>query len=221
MPACRKLRSRRSRTTTSSCETGHAGMLPEAGSSRYASSRASSISRAMTRGSRGSRPHDRPQAQRRPRNQHGAQGTQVPARGQARPHLPRPDRAPDPQHRRARSARVPLVLMNSFATDGDTQTALHRHPDLACRCRDHVRPEQLPQAPPRRPDADQLAREPVARVGAPRARRPVHGDRDVRNARAAAEATTTATRSSPTPTISERRSTTGSSPGSPAAQTPF
>jgi len=33
--------------------------------------------------------------------------------------------------RRRAGRRVPLVLMNSFATDGDTQTALHRYPDLA------------------------------------------------------------------------------------------
>ena len=33
--------------------------------------------------------------------------------------------------RRRAGRRVPLMLMHSFATDGDTRTALHRYPDLA------------------------------------------------------------------------------------------
>ncbi|MGZ6662386.1 MAG: UTP--glucose-1-phosphate uridylyltransferase, partial [Solirubrobacteraceae bacterium] len=33
--------------------------------------------------------------------------------------------------RRRAQWRIPLVLMNSFATDGETQIALCRHPDLA------------------------------------------------------------------------------------------
>ena len=85
-------------------------------------------------------------------------------------------------------ARLPLVLMNSFATRDDSLEALEPPRELAADVPARLRPEQGAEAARRRPRAGRVARRPGARVGPPG-----HGDvytalHDLRHARRAARA---------------------------------
>ena len=77
------------------------------------------------------RPHRRHQAQRRARHEHGDGEGEVAARRQGGPHLPRHHRPQILELRSKHGARLPLVLMDSFATSEDTLAALEQHPDIA------------------------------------------------------------------------------------------
>ena len=85
-------------------------------------------------------------------------------------------------------ARLPLVLMNSFATREDSLAALRGHEGIAGRRAPGLRPEQGPQAARRRPAAGVLARRPRPGVGAARPRGRVPGAAGLRDARRAARA---------------------------------
>ncbi len=120
------------------------------------------------------------------------------------------------QLREQYSARIPLLLMNSFATRDDTLAALERYPELPVDDLplDFVQgrvPKLLADGyePASRPD------DPGARVGAARTRRRVRLAGGHRPAGHAPRTAATATCSSPTPTISAPRSTRASPVGSP------
>ena len=113
-------------------------------------------------------------------------------------------------------ARLPLVLMNSFATRDDSLAALGAAPRDRLRRARRLPPEQGPQAHRRRPGAGRVARRAGPRVGAARPRRPVHRAGHLGDARRRCSTTATATRSSRTPTTSARSSSRASSSGSRA-----
>ena len=117
----------------------------------------------------------RAQAQRRPRHEHGHDAGEVAARGQGRADVPRRDRAPGARAARARpGARLPLVLMNSFAR---TTTRWRRSRATTARVRRaaRLRAAQGAEDPRRRPAAGRVARRPGAGVVPARPRRPLHG----------------------------------------------
>ena len=66
-------------------------------------------------------------------------------------------------------ARVPLVLMNSFATRDDSLAALERHPELAADVPLDFLQNKVPKIAGRRPAAGVVAGRPGARMGAARA----------------------------------------------------
>ena len=90
--------------------------------------------------------------------------------------------------RQATGARLPLVLMNSFATRDDSLALLERHPEIAA----DVPPDFVQNKEPKllvdglRPG--RVAGRPGARVVPARARRPLHGAADLGDARRAARA---------------------------------
>ena len=116
-------------------------------------------------------------------------GPEVAARGQGRADVPRHRRAPDPRtFARRTGARLPLVLMNSFATRdavaAGARRAIPSWPSTAC-------PPDFVQSKVPKLDADDLGpvawpRRPRARVGAARPRRPVPVAAELRPARRAA-----------------------------------
>jgi len=70
------------------------------------------------------------------------------------------------EQRRRTGARLPLVLMNSFATRDASLAALERCPDLKGRRGTGLRAGQGAEAAGRRPHSGGVARRPGARVGA-------------------------------------------------------
>ncbi len=126
---------------------------------------------------RRARPRRRPQAQRRPGDEHGHDQGQVAARGQGRAErswTSSPARCSACARRTG--ARLPLVLMNSFATRDDSLAALERHPELAvATCPPDFVQNKVPKLHADGLDAGRLARRTRPRMGAARPRRPVHG----------------------------------------------
>ena len=117
-------------------------------------------------------------------------------------------------------ARVPLVLMNSFATRDDSLAALRRHPEIESDVPLDFLQNKEPKLPPT--TCSRSPGRPTRRSSGPaRPRRPLHGAGHLRDARRRCSSTATATPSSPTPTTSARCSTRGSSPGSRARSCPF
>ena len=119
-------------------------------------------------------------------------------------------------HLRERTgARLPLVLMNSFATREPSLAALAAYPDLAVDAipADFVQ-SKVPKLLRGRPRAGRVAGGPRAGVGAAGPRRPVPLAAELRPARRAARRAATSTRSSRTSTTSARSWTSASSRGS-------
>ena len=85
-------------------------------------------------------------------------------------------------------ARLPLVLMNSFATREDSLEALRRHPGIEADVPLDFVQNKVPKIARRRPAAGRVAGRPGPGVGAARPRRPLHRARHLGDARHAARA---------------------------------
>ena len=113
--------------------------------------------------------------------------------------------------REQHAARIPLLLMNSFATRDDTLAALERYPELPVDDLplDFVQ-GRVPKLLADGHEPGELARGPGARVGPARPRRRVRLAGRHRPAGDSSSSAATATCSSPTPTTSAPRSTRAS-----------
>ncbi len=131
---------------------------------------------------------DRAAAQRRPGHEHGADGREVAAGGQGRAELPGHHRPPGAGAargaRRGAAARADGLVLHPRGLAGGARRA--RGPRRRAPARLH--PEQGAQAPGRGPHARRVAGQPVARVVPARPRRPLHGARDLGDARGPARA---------------------------------
>ena len=116
-------------------------------------------------------------------------------------------------------ARVPLVLMNSFATRDDSLEALRRHPEIESDVPLDFLQNKVPKIAAEtcsrsrgRPTRRSSGRRPATATSTPRSSRRACSTRS--------SSTATATPSSRTPTTSAPSSTRGSSPGSRARSCP-